>query len=180
MEYPASSRVMIDSARQARSATYPWWVFLAVPGVALLIQVYLPLFQTLSFVSRIDLPLLVTIYFAMARRNQVAGLMTGAVIGLVQDSMTTLPIGISGLANTIVGYAASSLSVKIDTENPGSRVLITFGFYLLYQFVYMTAARAMARVDLQWQWQHVLLLGLVNAIVGVLLFAFLDRFRQKA
>ena len=46
MEYPASSRIMVSSARQVRSATYPVWVYFVVPGLALLIQVYLPLFQT--------------------------------------------------------------------------------------------------------------------------------------
>src|SRR5205085_4475068 len=122
---------------------------------------------------------LVVIYFALARRSQVAGLMTGAIIGLVQDSMTQMPIGIYGLANTIVGYGASSLSVRIDTDNPGSRALITFCFYLLHQFIYITVARGMVRLDLEWQWQRVLLMGVVNAVIAVVLFSSLDRFRQK-
>jgi rod shape-determining protein MreD len=153
------------------------FVTVAVPLLAIFIRAFLPI--RFHFMSWFELPLLVTIYFAMARRNQIAGLMTGAIIGLVQDSMTTLPIGISGIANTIVGYGASSLSVKIDTENPGSRVLITFGFYLLYQFVFMTVARAMLQIDIDWEWRSVLLKSAANALVAVVLFAFLDRFRQK-
>ncbi len=77
---------MVDSARQVRSATYPVWVFFAVPLGALLIQVYLPLFETLRFVSRIELPLLVTIYFALMRRSQLRGLAIGVTLGLAQDS----------------------------------------------------------------------------------------------
>ena len=152
-------------------------ITVGVPLLAIFIRAFLPI--RFHFVSWFELPLLVTIYFALARRSQIAGLMTGAIIGLVQDSMTTLPIGISGIANTIVGYGASSLSVKIDTDNPGSRVLITFGFYLLYQFVYMTVARAMLQIDIDWEWRSLLLKSAANAIVAVLLFAFLDHFRQK-
>lgn len=157
---------------------FPGGVTVGVPLLAIFIRAFLPI--KFHFVAWFELPLLVTIYFAMARRNAVSGLMTGALIGLVQDSMTNLPIGVSGLANTIVGYGASSLSVKIDTENPGSRALITFGFYLLFQFLFMTIANGMARLDVQWQWRHELLKGAVNAVVAVVLFAFLDKFRQKA
>jgi rod shape-determining protein MreD len=152
-------------------------VTVGVPLLAIFIRAFLPI--RFHFFSWFELPLLVTIYFAMARRNQVAGMMTGAIIGLVQDSMTQLPIGIYGMANTIVGYGASSLSAKIDTENPGSRALITFCFYLLHQFIYITVARGMARLDVQWQWHRVVLIGIVNAVVAVFLFASLDRFRQK-
>ncbi|HKD90642.1 MAG TPA: rod shape-determining protein MreD [Terriglobales bacterium] len=152
-------------------------ITVGVPLLAIFIRAFLPI--RFHFVSWFELPLLVTIYFALARRSQVAGLMTGAIIGLAQDSMTTLPIGISGIANTIVGYGASSLSVKIDTDNPGSRALITFGFYLLYQFVYMTVARAMLQIDIDWEWRSLLLKSAANAIVAVILFAFLDHFRQK-
>lgn len=153
------------------------FVTVGVPLLAIFIGAFLPI--RFHFVSWFELPLLVTIYFAMARRSQVAGLVTGAIIGLVQDSMGQYPIGIYGLANTLVGYGASSLSVKIDTDNPGSRALITFAFYLVHQFVYMMVARGMLQLDKEWQWSHVLLSGLANACLAVALFAFLDRFRQK-
>jgi len=153
-------------------------VSVGAPLLAIFLRAFLPMhFHVFAY---IELPLLVTIYFAMARRNPVAGLMMGAAIGLMQDSMTTLPIGTSGIANTLVGYGASSLSVKIDTENPGSRALVTFGFYLVYQFVYMAVARGLVQIDRQWQWNRELLVGLANGVIAVALFAFLDRFRQKA
>ena len=92
MEYP-SGRIMVDSARQVRSTTYPFWVYFAVPLGALLVQVYLPLFETLRFVSRIELPLLVTIYFALMRRSQLRGLAIGCALGLAQDSVFQQPLG---------------------------------------------------------------------------------------
>jgi len=152
-------------------------VMIFVPVLAIFLQVFLPI--RFNFVRVFDLPLLVTIFFAISRREQVAGLMTGAIIGLVQDSLTQLPIGIYGLANTIVGYGASSLSVKIDVDNPGSRFLITFGFYLLHQCIYFTVGHGMARLDLLWSWHHELLSALANSIMAVVLFAILDRFKQR-
>ena len=96
-------------------------VTIGVPLVALFLQAWLPLH--IHFFSVFDLPLLVTIFFAMARRSQVAGLLTGGIIGLLQDSLTHQPIGVYGIAKTIVGYGASSLGIKLDVENAGARFL---------------------------------------------------------
>src|SRR5215467_11722236 len=83
---------------------------IGVPLLALFVQWFLPF--KLHFMTWLDLPLLVTIFFAVSRREQVQGLITGAVIGLLQDSLTNFPLGIYGLAKTLVGFFASSLSVK--------------------------------------------------------------------
>ncbi len=85
-------------------------VAIAVPLVALFLQAFLPL--RLHFFSLFDLPLLVVIFFAVARRSPVAGLLTGSLIGLLQDSLTHQPIGIYGIAKTVVGFGASSLGAK--------------------------------------------------------------------
>jgi rod shape-determining protein MreD len=151
---------------------------IGIPLLALFVQAFLPI--KLHMVSWLDLPLLVTIFFAISRRNQVQGLVTGGLIGVLQDSLTSLPIGIYGLAKTLVGFFASSLSVKIDSENPGSRILITFGFYLLHQAVYFTVARKMVQLDLQWQWHQILLAAVLNAVFAVPLFWALDRLKQRA
>ena len=69
----------------------------------------------------IDLPMMVVIFFAVARRNPISGCVTGAIIGLLQDALggPAHPIGMYGITDTIIGYMASSLGVKIDVENPG-------------------------------------------------------------
>ena len=154
-------------------------VLIGVPLLAIFFQAFLPI--KFGFISRFDLPLLATIFFAVSRRSQVQGLLTGAVIGLVQDSLMPmgLPIGLFGLSKTVVGYAASSLSAKIDSESPGSRLLLTFGFFLLHQFIYFSVARGMVRLDLQWQWQHELIDGVINAVAAVPLFMMLDKLKQR-
>ena len=89
----SSERLLVDDARQVRRTKYPLWAFFVVPLVALIVQVYLPQFQTLKFISNIELPLLVTIYFALMRRSQMRGLFIGMVLGLAQDSLFSQRIG---------------------------------------------------------------------------------------
>ena len=152
-------------------------VTIGVPLVALFLQAWLPLH--LHFFSVFDLPLLVTIFFAMARRSQVAGLLTGGIIGLLQDALTHQPIGVYGIAKTIVGYGASSLGIKLDVENAGARFLVVLVFYAIHQVVYFVIARELVRLTIQWSWQHELGSAFANAALGVLLFFALDRFKQR-
>jgi rod shape-determining protein MreD len=152
-------------------------ITIGVPLVALFLQAFIP--RHFPFFTIFDLPLLVTIFFAMARRNPTSGLLTGGIIGLVQDSLTSLPIGVYGIAKTVVGFGASSLGVKLDVENAGARLLVTIGFYVVHEIVYFMVARGMVGLTLEWSWPHELWSALANAVLGVLLFAVLDRFKQR-
>ncbi|MDQ1387950.1 MAG: rod shape-determining protein MreD [Acidobacteriaceae bacterium] len=150
-------------------------VTVGVPLVALFLQAFLPR----RIFSIFDLPLLVTIFFAMARRNPVSGLFTGAAIGLAQDMLGPYPIGIYGIAKTVVGYGASSLGAKLDVENAGARLLVTLGFYLVHQAVFFTVARGMVNLTLNWSWKHGILAGLANGVVGMVLYFVLDKFKHR-
>ncbi|MFY9558703.1 MAG: rod shape-determining protein MreD [Terriglobales bacterium] len=148
-----------------------------VPLVAVFLQAWLPL--RLHFFSIFDLPLLVTISFAMARRSQIAGLFTGALIGLFQDALTHQPIGLYGISKTVVGFVASSLGIKLDVENAGARLLLTLFFYVVHEVVYFTIARGLVSLHVAWSWQHELGSAVANALLGVLLYALLDRLKQR-
>lgn len=148
-----------------------------IPLIAVFLQAFVPL--KLAFFSIFDLPLLIVIFFAVARRSQVTGLLTGAAIGLLQDSLTHQPIGVYGIAKTVVGYGASSLGVKLDVENAGSRFLVTLFFYIAHEVVYFLVARGLVGLTLQWNWLHELGSALANALLAVALFALLDRFKQR-
>ncbi|HWY56171.1 MAG TPA: rod shape-determining protein MreD [Terriglobales bacterium] len=152
-------------------------VAILVPLVALFLQAFVPL--RFHFFSIFDLSLLVVIFFALARRNPVTGLLTGAVIGLLQDSLTGHPLGLYGIAKTVVGYGASSLGVKLDVENAGSRFLVTLFFYVVHEIVYFSIARGLVGLALQWSWPRELGSALANAFLAVILFALLDRFKQR-
>jgi len=153
-------------------------VTVGVPLAALFLQAFLP--RIISFFSIFDLPLLVTIFFAVARRNQVSGLLTGGVIGILQDSLAHRYVGLYGIAKTVVGYVASSLGVKLDLENPGARLMVTFGFYILHEIVYFLVARLLVREAVGFRWGHLAFAALCNAALAVILFMILDRFKRRA
>jgi rod shape-determining protein MreD len=153
-------------------------VTVIVPLLAVFLQAFVPL--RFPWFKVFDLPLLVVIFFAISRRSQVAGLLTGACIGLLQDSLTHLPLGVYGLSKTVVGYGASSLGVKLDVESVPTRLLITTGFYVVHQVIYFTIARGLVGLNLHWSWQRELISAAANAVFGVVLFWAMDRLKQRA
>ena len=152
-------------------------VTIGVVLAALILQAFLPV--KLHFFNAFDLPLIVTIFFAVARRSQVSGCLTGAVIGLLQDSLAHQPLGVFGIAKSVIGYAASSLGAKIDVENPGSRLLMTAGFYLVHEAIYIVIARYLVNMERSWMWGHELRNAVANAVLAIVIFAILDKFKQQ-
>ncbi len=170
--------VSYTSREQIEVYRFSWPIAVGIPLLAIFLQAFIPL--RLPWFSIFDLPLLVVIYFAMARRSPVAGLMTGAIIGLVQDSLTAHHLGVYGIAKTVVGYGASSLGVKLDVESVGTRLLVTTGFYVVHQVIYFTIIRGLVGVNLHPSWMHELGAAVANSILGVLLFTLMDRLKQRA
>jgi len=175
----SNERILVDDARQVRRTKYPLWAFFVVPLLALIIQIYLPQFQTLKFISNIELPLLVTIYFALMRRSQIRGLFIGMALGLAQDSLFSQRIGMYGICKTLVGYLAASIGMQFDVEHAFVRLVLCFVFYLFHQFLYWMLQRALLDQPVVFDIQSMLILGLINAVIGVALFHFLDKFRTR-
>ena len=59
-----------------------------------------------------DIPLVITIYFALARRSPIGGMLIGGIMGIFQDALTGHAIGIYGIAKTLSGYLAASVGVR--------------------------------------------------------------------
>jgi rod shape-determining protein MreD len=167
------------SREQVAAYEFNWLVVFLIPLIAIFIQAFLT--AKLRWLAVIDLPMMVVIFFAVARRNPISGCITGAIIGLLQDALggPAHAIGMYGIANTIIGYMASSLGVKIDVENPGTRFLIVYAFFVIHEGVYFGVGHGLLRQPLQWSWSHVAISALANAVVGVFLFHLLDRFKQQ-
>lgn len=151
-------------------------VLLAV--LTLTLQSYLPVH--LESARLLDLPLLVVLYFGMSRRNPISGILVGALVGLAQDSLTRGPLGIAGIVKTIVGYAATFLSVRFDVDNLGFRFAITFVCYWLNYLLLLLISALLLRYAIPFEGLARLLAALVNCGIGVLLFSLLDRFRRQA
>jgi rod shape-determining protein MreD len=152
---------------------------LATTLLALLVQTSLPVY--FPKFSIIDLPLLITIYFGLSRRNPSTGLLLGMAIGLLQDSLSgpTIPLGLYGIAKTIIGYLASSIGARLDTEHPAARFALTILFFGLHQGLIVVTRRLLLAQPEAWFTMRMGIAAAVNAVVGVLLFMLLDRLRKK-
>ncbi len=169
------------SREQVAVYEFNWLATILIPLVAVFLQAFLRVLISVPFLPVIDLPMMVVIFFAVARRNPVSGCITGAIIGLMQDLLAgpNHPLGMYGIVNTIIGFAASSLGVKIDVENPGSRFLITYVFFVMHQGIYYGVAHGLLRQTMQWSWSHVAVSALANAVLALFVFSLLDRFKQR-
>ncbi len=141
-----------------------------------ILPVYLPKLEIL------DLPLLVTIYFGLSRRNPSTGLLLGMVMGLLQDSLSgpTVPIGEYGIAKTVIGYLASSIGSRLDTEHPLARFALVGGFFFVHQAILVLVRRVLLAEPEPWFNMHLAIGALVNAVLGVALFTVLDRLRRSS
>src|SRR5258708_22867206 len=121
------------SRRDLEQHSFPPAVAVLVPIAAILLQALLP--KPFPRLAILDLPLIVTIFFAVSRRSPVAGTLTGAAIGLLQDALTNQPIGVNGMAKSVIGYIAASHVIHVDGENLTNRLLITFTLSILNPFL---------------------------------------------
>jgi rod shape-determining protein MreD len=147
--------------------------------LALMFQAFVPVYFAKA--AMIDLPLLITIYFGLSRRNPSTGLLLGMVIGLLQDSLSgpTVPLGLYGIAKTVIGYLASSIGARLDTEHPAARFALTIIFFGLHQGIVLLTRRILLAQSSVWFTMHLAAAAVVNARVAVFLFALLDHLRKS-
>ncbi len=166
------------SRRELEQHTFPAAVALLVPLGAILLQALLP--KPFPRLAILDLPLIVTIFFAVSRRNPVAGTLTGAVIGLLQDALTNQPIGVNGMAKSVIGYIAASIGIQVDVESLTTRIVMNFGFFLLNSFLlFLIDRRLLGIVDFHILWVHELIRAAINTAVALPIFFLLDHTKRN-
>jgi len=146
--------------------------------VALLLQTFLPL--KVSLARLFDFPLLVTIYFAVVRRNKVFAIGLGTGLGLLQDALSNGYIGIFGMAKALIGYLAASASVKFELDDVVARLALTALLVPVHSLVLLALQRALLEVPPPFQPLEMASGVLVNVGLGLVLFQVLDRFRRPA
>ncbi|HVB32951.1 MAG TPA: rod shape-determining protein MreD [Patescibacteria group bacterium] len=144
--------------------------------VALFLQGFLP--KYIPHAGILEFPLLVTIYFSLGRRNAASGIFLGAGIGLVQDAISHLPLGVYGIALTTVAYAAQWIGYRINVDVPLSRFALTFVLYDLERLIIEVIERYLLNQPGS-LWNLAWLIGsLLAAAFAVLIFPQLDRLRK--
>lgn len=170
-----SGPLLTEGPRKSRISKLRPWVVVLAPLIAILFQVYVP--QLISYLSYLELPLLVTIYFSLNRRSPIAGTLFGAAVGLIQDSLSHQPIGMFGIVKTLVGYFAGSVSLRFDVENVYIRFILSFFFFFFHQFFNWVLARALLGQSVDFSPQQNFVVGLLNAAVAIPLYLILDKLK---
>jgi rod shape-determining protein MreD len=156
---------------------YPLLVYVLVPLASLVLQAWLP--RVVGRYAWFDLPLVITVYFALGRRSPIQGTLMGAGMGLFEDALTHHAIGVNGIAKTVVGYLAASLGIRIDVENHIVRVLLNFALTLLSSAIYLFVSRFLLGLAAEWQWWTELFVAIGNSLIVLVLFPLLDRFQIR-
>lgn len=166
------------SRRELEQHTFSPVVTLAVPLLAILLQAFLP--KLFPRIAIFDLPLIVVLFFAVSRRSPIAGTLTGAVIGLLQDALTNQPIGVNGMAKSAIGYVAASIGIQVDVESPLTRIVITFSFSLINSLLlFLIDRRLLGLPAYHLLWGHELLRACVNTVIALPIFFLLDHAKRR-
>ena len=164
-----------EAPLRSGSSKYRIPVIAGVALGAILFQLYVP--RMIRLLDYLELPLLVTLYFPLMRRSPFSGMFMGAGIGLVQDSLSNNPLGMFGIAKTLIGYLAGSISQRFDDTNNWVRLTLAFLVYLFHQLLYWAMRRALRGEIIDLNWERTLVEAVLNALVAVPFFSLLDRLR---
>ncbi len=156
---------------------YSIWIVALFVVASVFIQSILPLW--IHYASWLDFPLIVTLYFGLSFREPVRGLSVGLVAGLLQDALSHGPVGMNGLAKTIVGFLASSLSGKIEVDHVMIRALALWGFSGVNLLLLALLERLFFARHFSWANYHFIVSPVLNTVIGFPIFYLGDRFRLK-
>jgi rod shape-determining protein MreD len=166
-----------NSRRELGVHRYPAPLYVAVPVIALVLQALLP--RVVGRFAYFDLPLVVTVYFALARRSPIQGMFMGGFMGIFEDALTHHAIGINGIAKTVAGYLAASVGIRIDVQNTTIRLLLNFVLSLVCSAVMVFIHRVLLGLELHWNWLGMLFEAIGNSVIALFVFPLLDRFQIR-
>lgn len=168
---------VLGATTHLETRRYPRLLYVLVPLAALVLQAWLP--RLVGQYAWFDLPLVVTVYFALGRRSPVQGTLMGAAMGIFEDALTHRPIGINGIAKTAVGFLAASVGVRIAVENQAIRLFLNFLLSLLSSAIVVFIYRVLLGLELHWQWFTELYSAIGNSLIAMVLFPVLDRLQIR-
>lgn len=162
--------------RKTRISKFNWMSIVGIPVAAILFQVVVSRF--VPYLSYLELPLLVTVYFSLARRSPIAGVLFGMGIGLAQDSLSPQnPLGTFGIAKTLVGYFAGMISQRFEVESSAVRLVLALFFFIFHHFFYWFLREALLGEMVSFEPVQTVVKAALNAAVAVPLFHVLDKLK---
>ncbi|MGH9466348.1 MAG: rod shape-determining protein MreD [Terriglobales bacterium] len=170
--------IFSTSRAEAAIFRFPLLFFPILIALALMLQAYLPV--VVHAAVYLDLPLLVVIYWAVTYRKPRGALLLGAALGLAQDSLSHLALGVNGIAKTVIGFVDASLGGRVDADHPGVRLIVVLVCYLANRAMLYGLERFLLGTPVPWQSGVTVVAAVVNGLLALLLFPAFDRFRRWA
>ena len=148
--------------------------------VAAVLEGQVPLYW--SAFRYVDLPLIVTVYFALMR-DPLLGMVVGCAAGLGGDVAPGAGpiVGVGGFSKTVIGFLIASIGVRFSLEGPLVRILVlglasllnSLLFVVLYGFFDQDLKVESTPGDLA---RTIGFEMAANLIVGVFIFLVFDKF----
>lgn len=159
------------------SRVRPALLWLAIFG-SVLLQVTLP--SVIPLARLFEFPLLVIIYFSVARRDKIFGIFLGTGLGLLQDALSHGYLGMMGMVEGLVGYLAASASAKFDVDHAFARGLLIAVLVIVQDLSADFLRHALLEASYPWEPLHLASSALFNVALGLVLFRVFDRFQRSA
>lgn len=147
-------------------------IVLAVLVVALLLQTTVA-GLSLEAGSLVNFVLIAVVYVALSM-GAMAGLLTGAAGGLVQDAIAGSIVGIGGLSKTLVGFLVGVLGAQFIVSQPIPRFVMFIGATFLHELCFQGLHSLAEGQAFQFGYRSVLVQAAINGIVGILAFQLVE------
>jgi len=145
---------------------------LFVIAVSLVLQTTLARFLVRGSTG-VDLVLVGVAYLGLTT-GPVAGLLSGTIAGLAQDSLGTGVLGIGGLSKTVVGFLAGIIGTAFIVSQPIPRFLVFFGATWVEMLITGGLHVMLDPQPAPIAWAGILPRALGNALVGVVVFQLIE------
>lgn len=121
-----------------------------------------------------DLPLIVVIYYAIAK-GPTGALMAGTGAGLLQDALSGTLMGAGALSRASVGYLVGVLGLRFALAPFMSRILVLAAATVLCRFIEVGILAVMGRRLAYSPYPQLLLMTAGNCALGALMMGALRR-----
>jgi rod shape-determining protein MreD len=126
--------------------------------------------------ARVFDPFLLVVVYCGLKGGETHGMLAGMVAGWMQDvHFGGRVVGLGGLTKTLIGFGVGLAGTRFQLTEPGPRLLVLVLAVLVDAMVLRQLAAAFDVVAGTPSWTGLLLRAAVNALIGMPLFALVER-----
>jgi rod shape-determining protein MreD len=125
-----------------------------------------------------DLPLIYVVYYGFRTNSPSQTVLVGSVLGLMQDSLSGAGLGTNGFSKSLIGFLAASAGAKFNVDQIFTRILALFLFTAADSLIVTILGLSIGAAPGAFggQIDGMLLSAVFNALLGLIMFGYRDRF----